>query len=88
MSDYLIFYRLSGATFYDCINTMYQIIKPFLIIKYLFLSNMEPLINGTFVSENGIIFFAQDPEMVHKNGELNYRSYILRGHLQHRAEKN
>ena len=24
------FYRLSGATFYDCINTMYQFIKPFL----------------------------------------------------------
>ena len=24
------FYRLSGATFYDCINTMYQLIKPFL----------------------------------------------------------
>ena len=24
------FYRLSSATFYDCINTMYQFIKPFL----------------------------------------------------------
>ena len=24
------FYRLSGATFYDCINTIYQFIKPFL----------------------------------------------------------
>ena len=24
------FYRLSGATFYDCINAMYQFIKPFL----------------------------------------------------------
>ena len=23
-------YRLSGATFYDCINTLYQFIKPFL----------------------------------------------------------
>ena len=23
------FYRLSGATFYDCINTIYQFIKPF-----------------------------------------------------------
>ena len=28
--DKLIFYRLSGATFYDCINTIYQFIKPFL----------------------------------------------------------
>ena len=31
--DKLKFYRLSGATFYDCINTiiyMYQFIKPFL----------------------------------------------------------
>ena len=28
--DYLKFYRLSGATFYDCINTIYQFIKPFL----------------------------------------------------------
>ena len=26
----LKFYRLSGATFYDCINTIYQFIKPFL----------------------------------------------------------
>ena len=24
------FYRLSGAKFYDCINTIYQFIKPFL----------------------------------------------------------
>ena len=24
------FYRLSGATFYDSINTIYQFIKPFL----------------------------------------------------------
>ena len=24
------FYWLSGATFYDCINTIYQFIKPFL----------------------------------------------------------
>ena len=27
------FYRLSGATFYDCINTIYQFIKSFLDIK-------------------------------------------------------
>ena len=36
------FYRLSGATFYDWINTIYQLIKPFLINK-MFLRNMEPL---------------------------------------------
>ena len=29
-SDELKFYMLSGATFYDCINTKYQFIKPFL----------------------------------------------------------
>ena len=28
--DSLKFYKLSGATFYDCINTIYQFIKPFL----------------------------------------------------------
>ena len=28
--DQLKFYRLSGATFYDCINTLYQFIKPVL----------------------------------------------------------
>ena len=28
--DKLKFYRLSGATFYDCINTIYQFIKAFL----------------------------------------------------------
>ena len=28
--DKLKFYRLVGATFYDCINTIYQFIKPFL----------------------------------------------------------
>ena len=37
------FYRLSDATFYDCINTTYQFIKPFLDKKCLFLRNMEPL---------------------------------------------
>ena len=31
--DQLKFYRTSGATFYDCINTIYQFIKPFLEIK-------------------------------------------------------
>ena len=34
---------LSGATFYDCINTKYQIIKPFLDNKCMFLKNKEPL---------------------------------------------
>ena len=28
--DKVKFYRLSGATFYDCIKTIYQFIKPFL----------------------------------------------------------
>ena len=31
--DLLKFYRLSGATFYDCIDTMYQFIKSFLDTK-------------------------------------------------------
>ena len=31
--DLLKFYRQSGATCYDCINTIYQFIKPFLDIK-------------------------------------------------------
>ena len=39
------FYRLSGATFYDRINTIYQFIKPFWDKNCLFLRNMEPLIN-------------------------------------------
>ena len=30
MRDQLKFCRLSDATFYDCINTIYQFIKPFL----------------------------------------------------------
>ena len=31
------FYRLSGATFNDCVNTIYQFIKPFLDNKmYIF----------------------------------------------------
>ena len=30
MKDKLKFYSLSGATFYDCINTIYQFIKSFL----------------------------------------------------------
>ena len=29
-NERLTFYRLSGATFYDCINTIYQFIKPVL----------------------------------------------------------
>ena len=29
-NDSLKFYRLLGATFYDCINTIYQYIQPFL----------------------------------------------------------
>ena len=30
MRDKLKFYRQSDATFYDCINTIYQLTKPFL----------------------------------------------------------
>ena len=30
MGDYLKIYRLSSATVYDCINTIYQFVKPFL----------------------------------------------------------
>ena len=37
------FYRLSDATFYDRINTIYQFIKPFLDKNVHFLRNMEPL---------------------------------------------
>ena len=42
------FYWLSDSTFYDCINTMYQFIKPFLDEKdeeCLFLRNMKTSIN-------------------------------------------
>ena len=36
--------EMSNATFYDCINTIYQYIKPFFLkIKCPFLRNMEPL---------------------------------------------
>ena len=35
--------KISGATFHDRINTIYQFIKPFLDKKCLFLRNMEPL---------------------------------------------
>ena len=38
------FYMLSGVTFYDCINNIYQFIKPFLDNKMSILRNMEPLI--------------------------------------------
>ena len=42
--DQLRFYRLSGVTFYDCINIIYQFIKPFLDKKKcLLLRSMEPL---------------------------------------------
>ena len=37
------FYRLSGAAFYDCINTIYQFIKNFLVIKTSIFRNIEPL---------------------------------------------
>ena len=30
MRDYLKFYRLSDVTFYDCVNTIYQFLKPYL----------------------------------------------------------
>ena len=42
--DYLKFYRLPDATFYDRTNIIYQFIKPCLDKKGLFfLRNMEPL---------------------------------------------
>ena len=44
--DLLKFYRLSGATFYACVNTIFQFIKDFLDDKisiFLGFRNMEPL---------------------------------------------
>ena len=45
------FYRLSGATFHDYINTIYQFINLNLswIIKRRFLRNMEPLTSSLVV---------------------------------------
>ena len=40
MRDQMKFYRLSDATFYYSINTIYQFIKPFLDKKCLFLRDM------------------------------------------------
>ena len=37
------FHRLPGATFYDCINTIYQFIKPFLDNKMSIFRIREPL---------------------------------------------
>ena len=42
-NERLRFYRLSGAPFYDCINTIYQFINPFLDNKCLFFRDMEPV---------------------------------------------
>ena len=36
MTDQLKFYGLSNATFYECINAIYQFIKPFLDKKHPF----------------------------------------------------
>ena len=47
---YLKFYRLSDATFYDRINTIYHFIKPFLDQKCLFVRNMEPLKSPPYIS--------------------------------------
>ena len=41
--DWLKFYRLSGATLYDCINNIYQFIKSFFYKNVYFLRDMEPL---------------------------------------------
>ena len=45
------FYRLSDATFYYHINTIYQFIKPFSDKKSLFFRNMELLITPLFSYE-------------------------------------
>ena len=42
-------YRLSDATVYDRINTIYQFIKPFLGLKNMYIwRNMEPLMRNLF----------------------------------------
>ena len=43
--DKLKFYGLSGATFYDCINTIYQFINPFLDNKMSIFEEYGPLLN-------------------------------------------
>ena len=50
-SDKLKFYRLSGATFYDCINTIYRFIKPFLDNKVSKMSIFE--VYGAFKTTFG-----------------------------------
>ena len=60
------FYRLSGAIFYDCINTIYQFIKPFFDKKCLFLMNRVPL--SLFICSS----------VVHKDHKPLLHTYTLR----------
>ena len=62
--DLLKFYRLSGATFYDCINTIYQFIKPFLDDKMSILRNMEPFTKDHNSVENYKIGPLSIPAMI------------------------
>ena len=48
------FYRLSGATFYDYVNTIYQFIEPFLDNEMSILRNMELLRLKFRVNKSGL----------------------------------
>ena len=55
------FHRLSGATFYDCIKTIYQFIKTFVDNKCLFFRNIDPLMETlcfTLYYGGGVIHIA------------------------------
>ena len=56
------FYRLSDATFYDCINTTYQFIKPFLLIWVL-----RPFKNSSLILSRLFIKGERKPENPGKN---------------------
>ena len=66
LRDLLKFYRVSSATFSDCINTIYQLIKPFLDKKWIFLRNIEPLIYRE------IVYCVYSLEMHHCNIYITY----------------
>ena len=67
------FYRLSDATYYDRINTIYQFIKPFLDKKCLFLRNMEPLTSSPYT----LFFFMKSIEIKFLATKFLYLSFTF-----------
>ena len=74
------FYRLSDATFYDCINTIYQFIKPFLDNKMSIFEKYGAINSFTAIGDDNTLANSVNPDETAHNEPSHLDLHCLTFH--------